>query len=49
MLQLRQFDLQLAFVALRALGKNIQDQAGTVDHAAFQLLFRLRCCAGESS
>ena len=30
--ELRQFDLHLAFMALRAQRKNIQDQHGAVDH-----------------
>ncbi|MNV68397.1 hypothetical protein D3C71_1612420 [compost metagenome] len=34
--QLRQFHLQLAFVAARTLGEDIQDQPGTVDHAPLQ-------------
>ncbi len=35
-LELRQLDLQLAFGAARALRKDVQDQAGAVDHAALQ-------------
>ncbi len=35
-LELGQFDLQLALVTAGALGENVQDQAGTVDHAAAQ-------------
>ena len=34
--QLRQLHLQLAFVAVRTLGEDVQDQAGTVDHPAFE-------------
>ncbi len=36
MAQLRQFHLQLAFMAVRALGENVQDQPGAVDHAPLQ-------------
>src|SRR6185437_556886 len=36
MLQLRELDLKLAFGALRALRKNIEDQADAVDDAALQ-------------
>ena len=35
-LELRQFDLQLAFGAARALREDVQDQAGAIDHATFQ-------------
>ena len=40
-LELRQFHLQLANVAARALGKNIEDQAGAVDHAAIKLALQI--------
>jgi hypothetical protein len=33
-LELRQLDLQLAFVRARALREDVEDQAGAVDHAA---------------
>ena len=38
-LELGQFDLQLAFMRARALGEDVEDQSGAVDHAALgQLL-----------
>ncbi len=39
--QLRQFHLQLAFVAVRTLGEDVQDQAGAVDHPALQELLQV--------
>ena len=41
MLQLRQFDLQLAFVRMRTLGEDIEDQASAVDHAPLQRAFKV--------
>jgi hypothetical protein len=41
MLKLSQFYLQLAFVALRALGKNVQNQAGTIDYLASEALLQI--------
>jgi hypothetical protein len=41
MLQLRQFHLHLAFVALRPLGKNIEDETGSVNDPDFQNLFKV--------
>ena len=39
--ELRQFNLQFAFRTARAAGKNIQDQAGTIQHAAFDRFFQV--------
>ena len=47
--QLREFDLQLAFVAARALREDVQDQAGAVDHAALQRLFQVAFLAPASA
>ena len=41
MLKLRQFHLQLAFVAFGALGKNIQNQAGAIYYAASEALLQI--------
>ncbi|MNT01939.1 hypothetical protein D3C72_1364260 [compost metagenome] len=41
MAQLGQLDLQLAFMAARTLGKDVQDQTGTVDHPALQETFQI--------
>ena len=41
MLQLGQFDLDLAFMALRALRKNIEDQAGAVDDTDLEHPFEI--------
>ena len=46
MLQLRQLHLQLALVGAGALGKNIQNQAGAIQHPALQLCSRLRSWLG---
>ena len=35
-LELRELDLQLAFVAARALREDVEDQAGAVEHAALE-------------
>jgi hypothetical protein len=40
-LQLRQFHLQLAFVASGALREDVENQAGAVDDAATQFLFKV--------
>jgi hypothetical protein len=40
-LQLGQFHLQLALVALGALGENVEDQAGAVEHPHIQALFQV--------
>ena len=45
--QLRQFHLQLAFVAARALGEDVQDQAGAVQHAALQEFLQIAFLAGR--
>ena len=39
--ELRQLDLQLALEAARALRKNIQDQAGAIQHAAIEFAFEI--------
>ena len=39
-LELCQFDLQLAFVRTRALGEDVEDQAGAIDDAALGVAFR---------
>ncbi|MCW0462736.1 hypothetical protein NB717_003804 [Xanthomonas sacchari] len=44
--QLGQFDLQLAFVAARALGEDVQDQPGAVDHAPLQVFLQVALLAG---
>ena len=41
MLELRELDLHLAFVAARALRKDIEDQARAVDHAAVEPLLEI--------
>jgi hypothetical protein len=40
-LELRQLDLQLAFVRTRALREDVEDQAGAVDDAALGQLFQI--------
>jgi hypothetical protein len=45
-LKLGQFDLQLSLVTLRTLRKNIQYQAGTVQHAALEALFEVALLGG---
>ena len=44
-LELRQFDLQLAFMAARALGEDVEDQPGAVDHAALEELLQVALLA----
>ena len=46
-LQLREFDLQLAFVAARALREDVEDQPGAVDHAALEQLLEVAFLAGR--
>ena len=41
MVKLRQFHLQFALKAARTLRKNIENQAGAVDHPALQALFQI--------
>ena len=48
-LQLREFDLQLAFVAARALREDVEDQAGAVDHAALERLLEVAFLARASA
>ncbi len=45
-LQLREFDLQLAFERARALRKDVEDQAAAVEHAALQFLLEIAFLAG---
>jgi hypothetical protein len=40
-LELRQLDLQLAFVRARALREDVEDQAGAVDDATLQQLLEV--------
>ncbi len=47
MLELGQFHLQLAFVAAGALGEDVQDQAGAIQHAAFQEFLQVALLAGR--
>ncbi len=46
MLELRELHLQLAFVGLRALRENAQDQLGAVEHGAAELFFEVALLAG---
>jgi hypothetical protein len=46
-LQLGQFDLQLALVALRALREDVEDQAGTVDHAHVEAPLQVTLLGGR--
>ena len=46
-LQLRQFNLQLTFMGTRTLGKNIENQTGTVEHCKARS--RLRSWLGDSA
>jgi hypothetical protein len=48
-LQLGQFDLQLAFVAARAQGKDVEDQAGAIDDPATPAPFQVALLAADSS
>ena len=41
MAQLRKFHLQFTFRAARATRENIQNQTGTIEHAAFDRLFQV--------
>ena len=41
MLELRELDLQLAFFRAGALGENIQDQRGAIEHLALEDLFQV--------
>ena len=47
MLQLRQFNLQLALGALRPAGKNIQNQADPVDHPAMHAPLQVAFLCGR--
>jgi hypothetical protein len=47
MLQLRQLDLDLALVALGALGEDVQDQAGAIEHARLQHALKVALLGGR--
>jgi len=47
MAQLRQLHLQLAFETARPLGKDIQDQAGTIQNPALQQRLQIAFLAGR--
>ncbi len=47
MLELCELDLQFAFMAVRALRKDIEDQAYPIDHAATQFLFEVAFLRGR--
>ena len=49
MIQLGQFHLQLALVGACALGEDIQDQAGAIQHPAFQPLFQIAFLTGRQA
>jgi hypothetical protein len=42
-LDLREFDLKLAFGASRAQREDVEDQTGPIDDAAFERALELRC------
>ena len=46
MLELGQFHLQLTLVALGALGEDVEDQAGAVQHADIEALFQVALLGG---
>src|SRR5581483_436865 len=45
MLQLRELDLQFAFVRARALGEDVEDQSRAIEHAALQELLEIALLA----
>lgn len=45
--QLRQLDLQLAFMAARTLREDVQDQPGAVDHAPLQVALQIALLTGR--
>ena len=49
MLQLRQFDLQLAFAGAGALGEDIENQRGAIEHLALENRFQIAALGGGSS
>ena len=49
MLQLRQLDLQFTFIGTSALGKNIKNQSGSIQHPALQLFFQVTFLGGRKS
>jgi hypothetical protein len=46
-LKLGQFDLQLAFMGTRALGEDIENQTGTVEHATLENTFEVAFLTGR--
>ncbi len=46
MFELRQFDLQLALVGTRPLGEDVQNQAGAIEHTAFERALEVALLAG---
>jgi len=46
MLQLRQLHLQLAFMSARALGKDIENQTGAIQHPALELTLQVPLLTG---
>ena len=49
MLQLGQLHLQFTFVTSCSLGKNIQNQSGTIKHPALQMSLQVSFLAGRQS
>ena len=47
MFKLRQFDLQLAFMVFGALGEDIQNQTGAINHAALETLLQITLLSGR--
>src|SRR5580765_6309834 len=47
MLQLRQLNLKFAFTGPRALGENIQDERGAVEHLAVEDFFQVAALGGR--
>ncbi|MNI71989.1 hypothetical protein D3C73_1279050 [compost metagenome] len=47
MLQLRQLNLQFAFVAFRTQGEDIQDQRNAVHHAQIESAFKVALLGGR--
>ena len=47
MIKLCQFDLQFAFRTLRTLRKDVEDQAGSINHAALQRTLQIALLSGR--
>ena len=45
-MQLSQLNLQFTFMGPRALGENIEDKSGAVEHTTLQLSFNIALLAG---